>query len=151
MHNTKCVYGVNMCETFYEREAICVPLTRCTHLGNSSDREFAMLQQSWIHTRSSLIFIACATTLLAGAEPGNIPNRDGLKQAWLQAMYAMERNGSNGFTAQNAAQDLTLSFGLSETRLIHGDDALTLRLVGYGPASSSNSRKRRRFRALRTA
>jgi uncharacterized protein (TIGR03437 family) len=90
-----------------------------------------LLQRFWIDRRFCLVFIACAM-LLAGDEPQNIRNGNGLKQAWLQALYAMEPNSSKGFTGQNAAQDLRLSFGSSETRLIHGDDALTLRLVGYG-------------------
>jgi hypothetical protein len=80
-----------------------------------------MPQQSWI-------LVTCAT-LLAASEPQNIPNRDGLKQAWLQAMYAIE---PNGFTAHNTAQNLGLSFGSSETRLVHADAALALRLVGFG-------------------
>ncbi len=87
-----------------------------------------MLRQFQINARFSLIFIACAT-LQAGDKP---QNSDGLKQAWLQAAYAMEPNGSREFSAQNAAQNLKLSFGWSGTRLIHGDAVLTLRLVGYG-------------------
>jgi uncharacterized protein (TIGR03437 family) len=83
-----------------------------------------MPSQSWI-------LVTCAT-LLAASEPQNIPNRDGLKQAWLQAMYAIQPNRSQGFTAQNAAQNLKITFGSSETRLVHGDAALALRLVGFG-------------------
>ena len=154
MHNTKCVYGVNMCETFYEREAISLPLARCRYLGNSSEREFAMLRQCWIDACFSLAFIACPA-LLAGDATQDIPNRDGLKQAWLQAMYAMEPNSSAGFTAQNAAQNLKLSFGSSGTRLVHGDDAITLRVLGYGrsgklqqpeAAALSSSRNRVEYR-----
>ena len=81
-----------------------------------------MPQRSWI-------LVTCAT-LLAASEPQNIPNRDGLKQAWLEATYAIEP----GFTAQNAAQNLKLSFGSSETKLVHGDAAVALRFVGYGRA-----------------
>ncbi len=80
-----------------------------------------MPQQSWI-------LVTCAT-LLAASEPQNIPNRDGLKQAWLQATYAIE---PNGFTARNTAQNLKLSFGPSETRMVHGAEAFGLRFVGYG-------------------
>src|ERR1035438_872605 len=90
-----------------------------------------MLQQSWIHARFSLLFIGCAA-LLAGDASQNTPNRDGLKQAWIQALYGMEQNSSKEFTAQNAAQNLQLSFGSSETRLVHGNAALALRLTGYG-------------------
>jgi uncharacterized protein (TIGR03437 family) len=85
-----------------------------------------MPQQSWI-------LVTCAT-LLAASEPQNIPNRDGLKQAWLQAIYAIEQDRSQGFTAQNAGQNLKLTFGSSEARLVHGDAAVALRLVGFGRA-----------------
>ena len=90
-----------------------------------------MLRQSSIHARFALIFLGCAT-LLAADKPQNIPNGDGLKQAWLQALYAVEPRSSTEFSAQNAAQNLKLSFEPSGTRLIHGDAALTLSLVGYG-------------------
>src|ERR1035438_160197 len=97
-----------------------------------------MLQQSWIHARFSLLFIGCAA-LLAGDASQNTPNRDGLKQAWIQALYGMEQNSSKEFTAQNAAQNLQLSFGSSETRLVHGNAALALRLVGYGRGTELQS------------
>jgi len=90
-----------------------------------------MPQQSWIHARVSPVFFGCAA-LLAATEPQNISNRDGLKQAWLHAMYAIQPESSARFTAQNAAQNLKLSFGSSQTRMVHGDAALALRLVGYG-------------------
>ena len=70
-------------------------------------------------------------------------------------MYAMEPNSSAGFTAQNAAQNLKLSFGSSGTRLVHGDAALTLRVLGYGrsgklqqpeAAALSSSRNRVEYR-----
>lgn len=113
-----------------------------------------MLQQSWIHARFSLLFIGCAA-LLAGDASRNTPNRDGLKQAWTQALYGMEQNSSKEFTAQNAAQNLKLSFGSSETRLVHGNAALALRLVGYGRGAElqppdravlSNTRNRIEYR-----
>jgi uncharacterized protein (TIGR03437 family) len=102
-----------------------------------------MLQQSRVHARVSLIligyvFVGCAA-LPAGDASGNIPNRDGLKQAWTQALYGMEHNRTNEFTAHNAAQNLKLSFGSSETRLIHGNTALALRLVGYGRGAQLQS------------
>ena len=97
------------------------------------------LQQSWIHARFSLVLIGLifigSATLRAGDKPQNIPNRDALRQAWLQAVYAMEPDSRNGFAAQNAAQNLKLSFGSSGTRVIHGDAALTLRVVGFGRGS----------------
>jgi uncharacterized protein (TIGR03437 family) len=97
-----------------------------------------MLQQSWIHACFSLLFVGCAA-LLAGDASQNIPNSGGLKQAWLQALYGMEQNSSKEFTAQNAAQNLQLSFGSSETRLVHGNAALALRLVGYGRGAELQS------------
>jgi uncharacterized protein (TIGR03437 family) len=100
-----------------------------------------MLQLSWIHARFFLTFSASAM-LLAGAEPRSVPNSAGLKQAWLQAMYAAEPDCSHGFTAQNAAQNLRLSFGSSETRVIHDNRAFTLRLRGYGPGVLSSSGNR---------
>ncbi|MGD0302132.1 MAG: hypothetical protein ABSE86_34055 [Bryobacteraceae bacterium] len=75
-----------------------------------------------------------------------MPNSAGLKQAWLQAMYAMEPDSSHGFTAQNAAQNLKLSFGSSGTRLIHGNRSLTLRLRGYGPGVLSSAGNRVEYR-----
>jgi hypothetical protein len=105
----------------------------------------AMLQQSWIHPRFFLIFGASAI-LLAGTGPRNVPNSAGLKQAWLQAMYGMEPDSSHGFTAQNAAQNLKLSFGSSGTRLIHGNRSLTLRLRGYGPGVLSSAGNRVEYR-----
>src|SRR5580704_5754672 len=81
-----------------------------------------MLRQFCIDARFFLFFISGAT-LFAG---------DGLKLAWIQALYAVEPNSATEFSAQNAAQNLKLSFGSSGTRLTHGDAALTFRLVGYG-------------------
>jgi len=97
-----------------------------------------MLQQSWIHARFSLLFVGCAALLAADASQ-NIPNSGGLKQAWLQALYGMEQNSSKEFTAENAAQNLKLSFGSSETRLVHGNAALALHLVGYGRGTELQS------------
>jgi uncharacterized protein (TIGR03437 family) len=119
-----------------------------------------MLQQPWIDARLSLIFsglIGCAT-LFAADNPQNIPNHDALKQAWLQAAYAVEPNSSADFSAQNAAQNLKLSFGAAGTHLIHGEAALTLRLVGYGrganiqrPGSPSIAAARNRVDYRRSA
>src|ERR1039457_5905310 len=108
-----------------------------------------MLQQSWIHARFSLLFVGCAM-LSAGNKPQNIPNGDGLKQAWLQALYGMEQNSSKEFTAQNTAQNLKLSFGSSETRLVHGNAALALRLVGYGRGAELQSPDRASLSSART-
>src|SRR5579871_392822 len=83
-----------------------------------------MPQQSWI-------LVACAT-LLAASEPQTVLNRDGLKEAWRQAIYAIEPDRCHGFTAQNAAQNLKLAFDPSGARLVHGDSDIALRLVEFG-------------------
>ncbi len=86
-------------------------------------------QQSRFYARFSVVFLGCAA-LLAGDRSQRLD--DGLKETWLQAVYAIEHDSSNRYAAQNAAQQLRVSFDPAEPRLTHGGDALTLRLVGYG-------------------
>src|SRR5450755_4440439 len=80
-------------------------------------------RQSRFHARLSAVFFGSAM-LVFGV--------DGLEQTWFQARYAVEHAKQGGYTAENAAQRLEISFAPSETRLMHADSTVALRLGGYG-------------------
>ncbi len=84
-----------------------------------------------INARFSMMFFNCAI-LLAAAAPSGTRTDESLKRAWFQAQYAVDHIAQDGYAAQNPSQHLQVSFGPAQTRLMHGDDALTLRLMGYG-------------------
>ena len=84
---------------------------------------------SWIPTRFSLILIACAA-LLAGAVPGNIPNSAGLKTGL--ASGDVRHRGEQIQRIHRSKRRAKPETYFWIVGVMHGGDALALRLAGYG-------------------